>query len=347
MREKNDYLLLKQYGANLLKALIVKEHGALENLLLEDAPDPVPGPGEVLVDVHAASVNFPDLLVIGGTYQVLPKRPFSPGKDMAGVVAAVGAGVTTCKPGDRVAAQNEYGAYAQKCVVNQQTCYPMPDAMSYADAAAMGIAYPTAHFALVERGQYQSGETVLINGAAGGVGIATIQVAKALGATVVASVSSAAKAKLAREMGADHVVRTDVANLRDAFRDQVLAAVGKRGIDIIVDPVGGDVFDASLRVIAWSGRLIVVGFAEGRIPEVKAGHLLVKNISLIGLQYSAYRDRQPEKVRRVQRELFDWYVAGKIKPHVMAAYPLAQYQDALRAVRERKVVGKVVIMTRQ
>jgi NADPH2:quinone reductase len=330
-----------------LKALIVKEHGPLENLLLEEVPDPMPGPGEVLVDVHAASVNFPDLLVIGGTYQILPKRPFSPGKDMAGVVAAVGAGVTTCKPGDRVAAQNEYGAYAQKCVVKQEACYPMPDAMSYADAAAMGIAYPTAHFALVERGQYQPGETVLINGAAGGVGIATIQVAKALGATVVASVSSEAKAKLAKEMGADHVVRTDVSNLRDAFRDQVLAAVGKRGVDIIVDPVGGDVFDASLRVIAWSGRLIVVGFAEGRIPEVKAGHLLVKNIAMLGLQYSAYRDRQPEKVQRVQRELFDWYAAGKIKPHVMGAYPLAQYQDALRAVRDRKVVGKVVIMTRQ
>jgi NADPH2:quinone reductase len=175
-----------------LKALIVREHGPIENLLLEDVPDPQPGPGEVLVDVHAASVNFPDLLVIGGTYQILPKRPFSPGKDMAGVVAAVGTGVTTCKPGDRVAAQNEYGAYAQKCVVPQNNCYPMPDVMSFADAAAMGIAYPTAHFALVERGQYQPGETVLINGAAGGVGIATIQVAKALGATVVASVSSAA-----------------------------------------------------------------------------------------------------------------------------------------------------------
>ncbi|MGA0116419.1 MAG: NADPH:quinone oxidoreductase family protein [Burkholderiales bacterium] len=329
-----------------MKALIVKEHGPLENLLLEEVPDPVPGAGEVLVDVHAASVNFPDLLVIGGTYQVLPPRPFSPGKDMAGVVAAVGAGVTALKPGDRVAAQIEFGAYAQKCVVPQQNCYPMPDSMSYADAAAMGIAYPTAHFALVERARWQPGETVLINGAAGGVGIATIEVAKALGATVVASVASEAKAAVAREHGADHVVRTDVPNLRDAFRDQVYAAVGKRGIDVIVDPVGGDVFDASLRVIAWSGRLVVVGFAEGRIPEVKAGHLLVKNIALLGLQYSAYRDRQPEKVQRVQRELFDWHVAGKIKPHVMQAYPLAQFREALRVVRDREVIGKIVIAMR-
>ena len=330
-----------------MKALIVREHGPLENLLLEDVPDPAPGPGEVLVNVHAASVNFPDLLVIAGTYQTLPPRPFSPGKDMAGVVAAIGAGVTTCKPGDRIAAQIEYGAYAQRCVVPQQNCYLMPDAMSYADAAAMGIAWPTAHFALIERGQYQPGETVLINGAAGGVGIATIQIAKALGATVVASVGSADKALLARQHGADHVVRTDAPNLRDAFRDQVLAAVGKRGVDIIVDPVGGDVFDASLRVIAWSGRLIVVGFAAGRIPEIKAGHLLVKNIAVLGLQYSAYRDRQPEKVQRVQRELFDWYVAGKIKPHVMAAYPLPQYREALRVVRDREVVGKIVILMQQ
>ena len=330
-----------------MKAMLCMAFGDESNLKLGVVPSPVPGPNQVRIAVKAAGMNFADTLFISGAYQVKLVPPFIPGVEVAGVVLEAAPGVTTCKPGDRVAAQNEYGAYAQKCVVNQQTCYPMPDAMSYADAAAMGIAYPTAHFALVERGQYQPGETVLINGAAGGVGIATIQVAKALGATVVASVSSEAKAKLAKAMGADHVVRTDVPNLRDAFRDQVLAAVGKRGINIVVDPVGGDVFDASLRVIAWSGRLIIVGFAEGRIPEIKAGHLLVKNISLIGLQYSAYRDRQPEKVRRVQRELFDWYTAGKIKPHVMAAYPLAQYQDALRAVRDRKVVGKVVIMTRQ
>lgn len=326
-----------------MQALIVKEHGSLENLLLEEIPDPVPGPGEILIDVHAASVNFADLLVIAGTYQILPKLPFSPGKDLAGVVAAVGTGVTTCKPGDRVAAQIEYGAYAQRCVVSQQSCYLMPETMSFTDGAAMGIAYATAHFALVERGQYRPGEIVLVNGAAGGVGIATIEVAKALGATVVASVSNAEKAALAKKHGADHIVRTDVPDLRDAFRDQVYAAVGKRGVDIIVDPVGGNVFDASLRVIAWSGRLIVVGFAEGRIPEIKAGLLLVKNISMIGLQYSAYRDRQPEKVQRAQRELFDWYVAGKLKPHVMKAYPLAQYREALRVVRDREAVGKIVI----
>ncbi|MDP2241776.1 MAG: NADPH:quinone oxidoreductase family protein [Burkholderiales bacterium] len=329
-----------------MKALIVREHGPIANLLLEDAADPVPGPGQVLIAVHAVSINFPDLLVIGGTYQTLPTLPFSPGKDLAGVVAAVGAGVTTCKPGDRVAAQNEYGAYAQRCVVPQMNCYTMPERMSFTDAAAMGLTFPTAHFALVERGQYQPGEIVLINGAAGGVGVATVQIAKALGATVVAAVDSAGKADLAKTNGADHIVRTDVPNLRDAFRDQVFKAVGKRGVDIIVDPVGGDVFDAGLRVIAWCGRIIIVGFAEGRIPEVKAGHLLVKNIAMLGLQYSSYRDRVPEKVQQVQRELFAWYEAGRIKPHVMAEFALQDYQQALAIVRDGKAVGKVVIRMR-
>jgi len=329
-----------------VKALRVHEHGPIENLVLEVAPDPAPRPGEVLVDVHAASINFPDLLVIGGTYQKLPPRPFSPGKDLAGVVCALGEGVTTLKVGDRVVSQIEYGTYAEKCAVPEVNCHVMPDAMSYADGAAMGLTYLTAHFALVERGACRPGETVLVNGAAGGVGLAAVQIAKALGATVVASVGSEAKAALVRLSGADHVVRTDVPDLRNAFRNQVEAAIGERGVDVIVDPVGGDVFDASLRVIAWCGRVVVVGFAEGRIPEIKAGYVLVKNIALLGLQFSDYREREPAKVRAVQQALFRLYEAGKIKPHVMAAYPLERYRQALEAVRERKVVGKVVLLMR-
>jgi NADPH2:quinone reductase len=327
-----------------MRALLVREHGPIESLQLGDAPDPVPKTGEVLVDVRAASINFPDLLVIGGTYQKLPARPFSPGKDFAGVVAAVGEGVTRVKVGDRVSAQIEYGAYAEKCAVRAVNCHVMPDSMSFADAAAMGLTYLTAHFSLCERAQYKPGEIVLVNGAAGGVGLATIQIGKALGATVVASVSSEQKAKLAKDNGADHVVRTDVPDIKEAFRKQVFDAVGKRGVDIIVDPVGGDVFDASFRTIAWSGRVVVVGFAEGRIPQIKAGILLVKNISLIGLQWSDYRDREPEKVQAVQQALFAMYEAGKLKPHVMAAVPIEQHQQALAVVRDRKVVGKVVLL---
>ena len=312
--------------------------------MLADAPDPLPKAGEVLVDVRAASVNFPDLLVIGGTYQNLPPRPFSPGKDLAGIVAAVGEGVTTCKPGDRVAAQVEAGAYAQKCVVRQLSCHVMPPSMSYAEAAAMGLTYLTAYFALVERGMYRAGETVLVNGAAGGVGLAAVQVAKALGATVVASVGSGTKADVVKTNGADHVVRTDVPDLRESFRRQVHAAVGRAGVDLIVDPVGGDVFDASVRALAWCGRLVVVGFAEGRIPEVKTGYLLVKNISLVGLQFSDYRDREPEKVRAAQQVLFGMYEARKIKPRVMATYRMEDHQQALKAVRDRRVTGKVVLV---
>jgi NADPH2:quinone reductase len=326
-----------------MKALVIREHGPLENLTLTDVPDPVPQAGQVLVDVKAASVNFPDLLVIGGTYQNLPPRPFSPGKDLAGVVAAVGEGVTTCRPGDRVCAQVEFGAYAGMCLVPELNCHRMPDGMSYAEGAAMGLTYLTAHFALVERGRLKAGESVLVTGAAGGVGYAAVQVAKALGASVVAAVGSDEKAACAKAGGADHVVRTDVADLRDAFRKQVQETVGTRGVDLIIDTVGGDVFDASLRAIAWCGRLVIVGFAEGRIPEVKAGYVLVKNIELIGLQISDYRDREPQKVRVVQQALFTMYERGLIKPHVMASFPFEDHRRALALIKARKAIGKIVL----
>jgi NADPH2:quinone reductase len=326
-----------------LKALLVREHGAIENLTLADAPDPSPLPGQVLVNVRAASVNFPDLLVIGGTYQKLPRRPFSPGKDLAGIVDAIGEGVTTCKAGERVCAQVEFGAYAEKCIVPQLSCHRMPASMSYVDGAAMGLTYLTAHFALVERGMLRPGETVLVTGGAGGVGLAAVQVAKALGATVLASVSSDDKAALVMQNGADHVVRTDVTDLKDQLKEQVHAAVGTRGLDLIIDSVGGNVFTASLRAIAWCGRAVVVGFASGDIPEIKAGYVLVKNISLIGLQFSDYRDREPQKVRAVQQALFRMYEERTVKPHVMASYPFDRFASALAAVRDRRVLGKVVL----
>jgi NADPH:quinone reductase len=329
-----------------MRALVLHQHGPLENLKLETLPDPRPGPGEVLVTVHAASVNFPDLLVIGGTYQNLPPLPFVPGKDLAGTVAVVGAGVTTVTPGQRVMAQIEHGAFAELSIVAPANCYPMPQRMTFADGAAMGLVYLTAHFALVERGGLKAGESVLVNGAAGGVGLATVQLAKALGATVVASVGSEEKAALARAAGADHVVRTDVPDLRESFRRQVFDAVGRDGVNLIVDPVGGDVFDASLRAIAWCGRIVTAGYASGRVPEVKAGLLLVKNISLVGLQVSDYRDRAPEKMRTAQEELLRLYGSGKLKPHVMARYPLESWREALSVVAARRALGKVVLSIR-
>ncbi len=328
-----------------MKALLVKQFGALDALSIEDVPARRPGAEEVRVGVRAAGVNFPDLLVIQGKYQFLPPLPFSPGKECAGVVREAGAGVTRLKPGDRVMVQVEYGAFAQEVVTLAANCHVIPEAMSFPEAAATGLTYMTAHFALVERARLAPGETVLVTGAAGGVGLATVQVAKALGATVLAAVSTPDKAAAARANGADHIIDTSVASLRDALREQVYAAVGKRGADVVVDSVGGDVFDACLRAIAWSGRLVVVGFAGGRIPEIKAGHILVKNIAIIGLQFSDYRDREPEKCRAVRQQLFDLYSAGRMKPHVMATYPLERYAEALALVRDRKVIGKVVLTT--
>lgn len=329
-----------------MRALVIHEHGPIENLRLETFAEPRPGPEGILIDVHAASVNFPDLLVIGGSYQRLGPTPFVPGKDLSGTVAAVGASVTNLKPGDRVMAQVEYGAYAERAVASSGNCYRMPARMSFTEGAAMGLVYITAHFALVERAALKAGEVVLVTGAAGGVGLATVQLAKALGATVIAAVSSEEKAALARANGADHVVFTEVPDLREKLRQQISAVLGKRGVNIVIDSVGGDVFDASLRTLAWCGRLVIVGFAAGRIPEVKTGYLLVKNISLIGLQASDYRDREPEKVQRVQRELFALYERGRLKPHVMASYPFEAWRDALAMVRDRKVLGKVILKIR-
>jgi NADPH2:quinone reductase len=329
-----------------MRALVVHQHGSIDAVQLEEFPEPRPGPGEVLIDVHAASVNFPDLLVIGGTYQRLPPMPFVPGKDLGGRVAAVGAGVNRVQPGERVMAQIEHGAFAERAVAPQAVCHPLPPTMSFAEGAAMGLVYLTAHFALIERARLTAGEIVLVTGAAGGVGLAAVQIAKALGATVVAAVSGEEKAALVRANGADHVVYTNLPDLRESLRAQVVAAVGKRGADVIVDSVGGDTFDACLRVIAWCGRLVVVGFAAGRVPEIKAGYVLVKNISIIGLQSSDYRDREPAKVQRVQRELFELYVQGKLKPHIMARYPLAGFREALATVQDRRVLGKVVLKLR-
>ena len=328
-----------------MKALVVKQFGAPETLVIEERATPVPGAGEVRVDVRTAGVNFPDLMMIAGTYQFLPQLPFIPGKECAGVVTAVGPGVTLVKPGDRVMMQIEYGAFAQQVVAKQMNCHAIPDAMSFTEAAAMGLSYMTAYFALVERAQLKPGETVLVTGAAGGVGLAAVQIAKALGATVIAAVDSPEKAAAARANGAGHVIDTTAADLRNALREEVFAVTAKRGADVILDQVGGDVFDACLRASAWCGRLVVIGFASGRIPEIKAGYILVKNIAVIGLQVSDYRDREPEKFRAMRQQLLDLYGAGKIKPHVMATYALKDAALALNAVQHGKVIGKVVLTT--
>lgn len=328
-----------------MRAVWVREHGAPETVRIEQVPAPQIGDDQVLVEVKAIGVNYPDFLVIGGSYQILPPRPFSPGKDAAGMVRAVGRNAAHCKPGDRVAVHLEYGAYAEQVAAKDAVCHVIPDAMSFEEAAAMGLVYQTAHFALIERGLYQRGETVLVNGAAGGVGLAAVQIAKGLGATVLAGVNNEEHGGIARDNGADHVINLARPDLRESLRAQVHAVTGGRGADVVLDPLGGAVFEASLRALAWRGRMVVIGFAAGGIPELKVNYLLVKNISVSGLQWSDYRERTPEWVRRVQAELFGLYASGAIRPRIMRAFPLERFAEALDLVRRGSVQGKVVLTT--
>jgi NADPH2:quinone reductase len=327
-----------------MKAVVIREFGEPETLQVENLPDPAFGDDQVLVDVKAAGVNFPDLLVMQGKYQILPPRPFSPGKDVAGIVRATGAKVDRVRVGDRVMAQLEYGGYASCAVASQHGCHILPDNMSFIDAAAMGLAYQTAYFALVDRGGFRPGESVLVNGAAGGIGLASVQVAKGLGAVVFAGVNDPLHAALALQYGADHIVDLAAPGLRDNLREQVYSNNGGNGVDIVLDPLGGDVFDASLRALAWCGRAVVIGFASGRIPDIKANYLLVKNITVSGLQWSDYRERTPDRVDQVQQDLFRLYGDGAIRPHVAQLLPLERFADALAVLQSGKSVGKQVLV---
>jgi NADPH:quinone reductase len=328
-----------------MRAVWVHEFGPPESHRVEEVPGPVLGSGQVLVDVRAAAVNYPDLLVASGQYQILPPRPFAPGKDAAGVVKAVGAGVSAFTPGDRVVVQLESGCYATEVMAPAQQCHKLPPTISFVDAAAMGLVYQTAYFALVERGHYRTGEVVLVTGAAGGVGLAAVQIAKGLGAKVLAGVASAEQGELVRRYGADAVIDLSVPDLREAVRAQVYAANEGRGADVVLDTLGADCFDGALRALAWCGRIVVIGFAAGRIPQIKANYLLVKNICASGLQWSDYRERMPARVAEVQQELMSLYERGSIRPHVMTTFPLERFAEAMALVQAGKATGKVVLTT--
>jgi NADPH2:quinone reductase len=326
-----------------MKAVVIHDFAEPEDLGIEEFPQPQPAAGEVLIHVTHAGINFPDLLVMTGKYQNLPERPFGPGKDAAGSIAAVGAGVTGLKKGDRVVAQVEFGAFAEYVAAPAESCYPLPDSISDEDAAGMGLVYQTAYFALVERGQFKPGETVLVNGAAGGVGGAAIQIVKALGGTALAGVVGEEQAQAARAAGADHIIDLAAPNLRDSLREQVFACTGGHGADVVLDPLGDEIFDAAIRAVAWCGRLVCIGFAAGRIPTLKVNYLLVKNIAVTGLQWSDYRDRQPEKVREVQRRLYELHAKGALKPQITQVLPLERYAEPLRVMANGKGRGKYVL----
>lgn len=331
-----------------MKAVIVEAFGPVENAQVRTVDDPLPGKGEVCIAVKAAETNFPDILVIEGRYQVKPPLPFSPGKAAAGVVESVGEGVSRFSPGDRVAVEVEYGAYAEKMIAPAASCFLIPDGIGFEDAAALSLTYQTSHFALVERCQLKEGETVLVLGASGGIGFAAVQLARALGAgTVIAGTRGVAGIAALESAGADHFIDLSMDNLRDGLRDRVREITAGHGVDVVIDPVGGEANAAALRAMAWRARMVIIGFASATIPTIKANYLLVKNISVSGLQWSDYRDRTPDWVANVQAQLFDLFLQGKVKPFISQQLALAEFGQALAALREGKARGKIILTTHE
>lgn len=326
-----------------MRAVRVHEFGDVDTHMIEDVEPPKPAAGQVLVRIHATAVNFVDLLVIGGKYQFLPPRPFTPGKGPAGEVVAVGEGVATLSVGDRVLAMAEQDGYGEMVAISETQCYRLPEAMTYLEAASMSLVYDTAWFALRERARMKPGDVVFVMGASGGVGFAAAQLAKAMGARVIAGVSGPGKEGPLNAIGVDGIVDLSMPDLREGLRARIFELTGGKGADIVLDPLGGDYFDAAVRALAWCGRLVVIGFAAGRIPEIKANYILVKNIEITGLQISDYRKRRPELVADCFAEVFHLYETGRIKPAPATAMPLERFADALAQIRDRKAKGRLVL----
>jgi NADPH:quinone reductase len=322
-----------------MKALLCKAWGGPETLVLEELPSPRPGAGEVVIDVKAAGVNFPDVLIIQNKYQLKPPLPFAPGAELAGVIKEVGAGVTGFKPGDRVIAMTMYGAFAEECVARVGQLIRMPAGLDFATAAAFTLTYGTSWHALKDRGQLRAGETLLVLGAAGGVGIAALEIGKALGARVIAAASSAEKLAVCRAHGADETI--DYA--AEDMRARIKAITGDRGVDVVYDPVGGPYAEPAVRSTAWRGRYLVVGFANGEIPRIPLNLLLLKGCSLVGVYWGDWTRREPEAAAAGMEELLGWLAAGKLKPHLAGRYPLARAAEAIAALASRKVAGKLVV----
>ena len=324
-----------------MKAVLCKEYGLPGKLVVEDIPSPKAGSGQVVVSVKACGVNFPDTLIIQGKYQFKPEMPFSPGGEVAGVVKEIGEGVTRVKPGDRVIAFNTWGGFAEEMVVEADRTIPMPANMDFIPASAFVLTYGTSYHALKDRAEIKAGETMLVLGAAGGVGLAAIQIGKAMGARVIAAASSDAKLKVCRDNGADEVINYGSEDLR--ARVKIITA-GK-GLDVVYDPVGGPYSEPALRDMAWKGRFLVVGFAAGDIPKVPLNLMLLKGCSIVGVFWGAFTKNEPERNRENNWELMAMYAAEKIKPHIHATYPLERAAEALNEVLNKRVAGKVVLTT--
>lgn len=324
-----------------MKALVCEAFGDPGDLVVRDTPVPEPGPRQVRVAVHAASLNFPDALMVQGLYQVKPPLPFVPGLEYAGIVDAVGAEVTRVRPGDRVVAFG-LGGFGEYALADEIATCALPGTMSFEVAAAFFLTYCTSLRGLRQCAHLQPGETLLVLGAAGGVGIAAVEIGKALGATVIAAASSADRLALCREHGADHTIDYS----REALRERVDALTDRRGVDVVYDPVGGDLTEQALRAIAWRGRLVVVGFASGTIPKLPANLALLRERTIVGLFWGDSVVREPQDQSANLRQLFEWYAQGRIAPVVSERVPLAGVVDAMRRLAGRAVQGKVVVLPR-
>lgn len=321
-----------------MKAVLCRRFGPPETLDYADLPDPVPAPGEAVVDVVAAALNFFDTLIIEGKYQVKPPFPFSPAAEFAGVVSAAGAGVSEVKPGDRVCGYHAYGSGREKVCVKANTLVKVPAGIELEKAAGMIVTYGTVLHALRDRAQMKKGETLAVLGAAGGIGLATVEIGKIMGARVIACASSADKLDFARKHGADEGINYATENLKERLRE----LTDDNGVDVVLDPVGGEFAEASVRAMAWEGRYLVVGFAAG-IPKLPLNHVLLRGCSVVGVAWGTMSRKYPDRLRQLTEQALRWAEEGKISAHVDKVYPLARTAEALGAISRREVKGKIIL----
>ena len=323
-----------------MKAVLVREFAPLDQLILADVPPRGARPGEVVVSVKAAGVNFMDGLIAQGKYQTKPPLPFSPGAEVAGTVKEIGAGVTGITPGMRVLVATGHGGFAEEVVTPAVGVMPLPAGMDFAEAASFPIVYGTSHHALKDRGQLRAGETLLVLGAAGGVGLTAVEIGKVMGARVIACASSDEKLALCKAYGADELINYATSDLRQRIKD----LTGGKGVDVVYDPVGGAYAEPCVRDLAFMGRYLVIGFASGEIPRIPLNLLLLKTASMVGVFWGAYAKIRPQHNAANFAELFAWYAQGRLRPHVSETFPLAHYAAALDTVMNRRAKGKVVLL---
>jgi NADPH2:quinone reductase len=324
-----------------MKAVMCKSYGPPENLAVEQVEPLKPGRGQVVVSVKACGVNFPDTLIIRGLYQFKPPPPFSPGSEVAGVIKEVGAGVEGVKPGDRVMAFGAFGGFAEELLSDAGALLPIPAAMDFETAASIVMTYGTIMHALKDRAHLRPGETLLVLGAAGGIGLAAVEIGKALGAKVIAAASSDEKLAICRQHGADATINYS----KEDLKERINALTERQGVDVIVDPVGGTYSEPALRGMAWNGRFLVIGFTAGDIPRIPLNLVLLKGCSIVGVFWGSFAFRDPKHNHENLRELLGWFEAGKLKSRISARYPLERAADALNDILQRKVIGKAVLVT--